>query len=576
MPLDFSCTDWADRLKAGLPPMPVLPLDEDLAADAAWYFDSFRIPDVAGQPLLEDAAGDWFREIVRRAIGAIDPETGAPAVGEVFCLVPKKNGKTTYTAALGLTALVMNKTPGVEMMIVAATQEIANTCLKQAADMIRADRPDEEGADPYLLFRFDIQEHKSRIVDRSNGASLSIKTFSMKIVTGKIPVLTIVDELHLLGTTAQADRILTQLRQNMITRDNSLLVFISTQSDEPPAGVFKTELDYARSVRDGETFDEVNTLVCIYEFPEAWQIDENRPWADPETWYMVQPNLGRSVKLDRLKREYRKAEDKGKEAFRLWASQMLNIQIGLALHGTRWIGVDYWPKPVEDLDLEAILTRCAVAVAGIDLGGLDDLASISVIGLERATGDWLAWSRAWAHKPVFERRKDIAPRLLGFVADGDLIKCDRAGQDLDEMVEICARLLEAGILPATNAIGIDPYSAEGLKQALAAAGITEAMIEMVPQGVKLSPAIWDLERILMLERFRHGGQPLLDWCLSNAKVEQIGDAVAMRKSTNGKAKIDPLIALVMAGKLMSRGPVAAVPLVSPWDDPKFSLVKGAA
>ena len=59
---------------------------------------------VAGFPLMADACGDWFRDLVAAAFGPADPVMAERAVGEIFCLVPRKNSKTTNVAGIGLTA----------------------------------------------------------------------------------------------------------------------------------------------------------------------------------------------------------------------------------------------------------------------------------------------------------------------------------------------------------------------------------------------------------------------------------------------------------------------------------------
>jgi phage terminase large subunit-like protein len=580
MALDFSCPDWADRLSQGRVPFNEdLPVDAARADQAAAIFDNLRLPDVVGQPRIGDSGGEWFRKIVRLAFGAVDPLTNTSAIGEIFCQVPKKNGKTTYTAALGITALLMNELPGVEIYVVSATKDGAATCFNQIANMIKADRAEEEGADPFLPVRFHINDGDMIITDRKTRAALHVKSFSLNVLTGKIPLMVIVDELHLLGKLRQAEGVLTQLRGGMITRDNSLLVMITTQSDEPPAGVYKTELDYARRVRDGtETqAEEINTLVCIYEFPEALQISETRAWENPDHWHMVTPNLGASITIPRLKRLFHKARSKGPEHFRKWASQHLNIQIGLALHGDRWIGVDHWTGCTRaEIDLAFLLEHSEVITAGIDGGGLDDLMALALVGRHRETGDWLTWARAWAHPEVMDRRKDIVTRLEEFAAAGDLVVCENPTQDIEQTAALCAQVLEAGLFPEAHGIGLDPYGVQALLTELNAHGMEGDLLASVGQGTRLSPVVWGLERKLKDQTLIHGGQGLLNWAVSNARAEQRGNAVLITKQASGKAKIDPVVAVFNAAMLMGRNPQAASVLVSPWDDPDFRLTKGAA
>lgn len=570
MPWDFACPDWIERLEQGRPPMPDLPLDVAEADRAVAIYNNLRLPDVIGQPRLEDAGGDWFRALVAAAFGSTDAATGERAVGEIFCLVPKKNSKTTNSAALGLVALLVNETPNAEMLIVGPTKEVADTCFSQARGMIDADPVDPETGRAYLPDRFHVRDHQKEIVDRVTGARLKIKAFDMKVVTGTIPKLTIIDELHVLGASHHAQGVLAQIRGGMITRPDALLLFITTQSDGPPAGVFKQELDYARKVRDGKVKGG-NVLPCLYEFPEAIQAGEGKPWRDPKRWHMVLPNLGRSITLERLHRLYLQAVEKGLAEEIRWASQHLNIQIGLGLHNDRWIGADLWPAAEVPLDLDALLAQSDVVTVGIDGGGLDDLLGLAVIGRHAQTRRWHAWARAWAHPEVLDRRKDIAPRLQDFAAAGDLVICDDPTRDIREVAALCARLQAEGLLPEKHGIGLDPYGVSALVDELAALGIEDDTLAAIGQGARLSPAVWGIERKLKDGTFAHAGQPLLTWCVGNARTEQRGNAVLITKAVAGKAKIDPLVAIFNAAMLMARNPEAAGAASSPWDDPDYTM-----
>lgn len=568
MPFDFACPDWADRLKAGRTPMADLDLDQDAAAAAVGVYDNLRLPDVPGQPPLAEAGGEWFRDIVRAAFGSTDPETGERGVGEIFCLVPKKNSKTTNSAALGLTALLLNQTPNAEMLIVAPTKEVADTCFGQAAGMIEADPEDPDTGRRYLPDRFHVAHHTKTIKCRVTGATLQVKAFDMRVVTGSIPALCIIDELHVLGSSHAAQKVLGQIRGGMITRPDSLLVFITTQSVDAPAGVFKSELGYARRVRDGEVKGG-NLLPVLYEMPEAMQRDESA-WRNPDNWPLVLPNLGRSITVPRLRRLYEKAAEKGKEELILWASQHLNIQIGLGLHSDRWVGADFWiARAVEGLTLDRILSTSDVVTAGIDGGGLDDLLGLSVVGRHRDTRRWQAWGKAWAHPEALEARKDIAPRLRDFEAQGDLVICQDATQDLREVSAILKRIHDEGLFPEAHGIGLDPYGIAALVDQLADDGIEGEILAAIGQGTRLSPAVWGAERKLKDGSLVHGGQDLMAWSVGNARTEQRGNAVLITKAAAGKAKIDPLIALFNALSLMARNPEAAGAAGSPWDDPNW-------
>jgi phage terminase large subunit-like protein len=545
----FSCPDWAERLKAGRSLVPDLPLNRELADKAVAIFNNFRLPDVKDQPALADSAGEWQRDIVRAAFGSLDPVTRKRMIRKIFAMVPKKNSKTTGGAAIALTATILNDRPNAELQLIGPTQEIAQLAFDQAWGMIDAD---PEG---YLAKRFLVRDHVKTIEDRLTGAELKIKTFDMKVTTGAKPVFVLLDELHLMAAFSYATRVFGQIEGNMTANAESLIVVITTQSDVPPAGVFKQELQYARGIRDGKITERVHTLPILYEFPETMQRDKAKPWLNPKTWPMVLPNLGLSITVDRLIDEFTQAQEKGEAEIRRWASQHLNVEIGMALHSDRWAGADHW-EPAADptLTLDELLSRSEVVVVGIDGGGLDDLLGLAVMGRCKVTKDWLLWNRAWAQSDVFERRKDIAETLTDFHDQGDLMMCEDPTDDIHQVADIVERIADAGLLPEANAVGLDPQLVAAIVDELANRGITEAQMVGIPQGYRLSGAIWGMERKLKDGTLWHAGQPLMAWCVGNAKAEQRGNAVLITKQAAGKAKIDPLAASFNAGALMSRNP----------------------
>jgi hypothetical protein len=125
-------------------------------------------------------------------------------------LIPTHN--TTNGAALMVTALLLNKRPNAEFLLIAPTQPITRIAFDQAAGMIEAD---PRLRDPKLTH---IQYHNNTITYLPTGATLQVKSFDPKIVTGVKPAGVLVDELHVVSETASADRVIGQLRGGIISQ----------------------------------------------------------------------------------------------------------------------------------------------------------------------------------------------------------------------------------------------------------------------------------------------------------------------------------------------------------------------
>lgn len=548
----LACPDWPDRLTTGKSLLSDLPLDQDRAQRAIGVFNKLKLPDVIGQPTMREAAGDWQREIVGSLFGGFEPNSNKRFIREIFNLVPKKNSKTTGGAGIMMTALILNERPRAEFLLIGPTQAVSETAFSQAVGMI--------DADPYLAKRFHVTEHTKTIRDRQNGAKLKIKTFDTKVLVGVKPVGVLIDELHELGKISNAAKVLRQIRGGILPFDEGFLVFITTQSDDPPTGVFKEELQKARAIRDGKLVG--NMLPILYEFPIDMM--KSGAWRDPTNWWMVTPNRDRSITIEALILDFAAEESKGEAAIKLWASQHLNVEIGIALGGDSWAGAEFWLGNLKlktsnvdkTLTLLELLRRSDVVVIGIDGGGLDDLLGLAVLGRERGTGRWLLWNHAWAHEIVKERRKEIASKLDELAGLGQLTFVAAPGEDVEQVADIVVQCDRADLLAEKDAIGVDSFGVTDITKALTSEGrgIDPDRIVGIPQGWQLNGAIKTTERSLAGNTIIHAGLELMDFAVGNAKVEPRGNAISITKQVSGTAKIDPLMASFNTVVLMGRNP----------------------
>lgn len=544
---DLSCVDWQDRIRSGRSLIPSLDLYEREADLAVRFFDALRLPDVEGLPLLRDAAGPWFRDIVRAVFGSRNPETNERMIREVFALVPKGSAKTTYSAGLMVTSMLMNLRPRAEMLFVGPAQAISDRAYSQAVGMIEAD--------PTLRNRLKPVDHRKEIHDLLNDSKMSVKTFDLNILTGSMPVVVLLDEIHVLGRNPHAAKVIRQIRGGLEKNSEGFFMIITTQSDEPPAGVFRDELITAREIRDGKFKGQgVRAMLpVLYEFPE--DIAKNpAQWGNPDLWPMVMPNLGRSMRLDSLIRDWQTEKTKGERQTRIWASQHLDIEIGIGMKSDGWPGAEFWIQSEDGtITLETLLERCEVVVVGIDGGGLDDLFGLTILGRDKVTHEWLSWTHAWCHKGVLDRRQTISARLLDFEKAEELTIVGDHLEDISAIIEIIDDINQRGLLAA---VAVDPAGLGEFIEALAEIGINQEDGQVIgaPQGYAMMNAIKTTERKLANGTLKHAPSSLMAWCVSNLKIEPTATAIRATKQNAGDAKIDPVMALFDAAVVMVKGP----------------------
>ena len=558
--MDWStaCVDWESRLVEGrsIIPAPIFP---EPAEHALGIFKQLRVVDLPKtvwdeeleeyrSPNFGECSEPWVFDFVAAIFGGYDAETGKQLIREYGLLISKKNTKSTIAAGIMLTALILCWRDEEEHLILAPTKEVADNSFKPAAGMVRAD--------PELSEMFHIQDHVRTITHRVNRNSLKVVAADTDTVSGKKSGRILVDELWLFGKRSNAAAMFLEALGGQVSRDEGWVIFLTTQSDEPPAGEFKRKLNYWRDVRDGKINDP-KTLGILYEFPKA--MVESKAYMQAENFYITNPNLGRSVSAEWLQDQIKLYEGERDGTFQKFLAKHLNIEIGLNLRSDRWAGADFWEAAaIPVFSLEELLQRCEVVEVGIDGGGLDDLLGLAVVGREIDTGRWLSWGRGWIHPIALERRKSEESKYRDFIKAGDLVLVDRVGQDVEEVVQIVEQIVDTGLL---DKVGVDRLGLGAIYDALVGTDdepgpVEAAQVVGIPQGYQLNGAIKTAERHVAAKKLVHGGSALMAWCVGNAKTVMQGNAVTITKQASGVGKIDLLMALFDAVYLMALNPEA--------------------
>ncbi|MEI9804081.1 MAG: terminase large subunit [Pseudolabrys sp.] len=560
-----ACLDWKERIVARESLVTFGALFPDEAEAALSIFRDLRLVDVLDRPTIEEACLPWVFDLPRALFGSYDASTGRRLIRYIFECVAKKNTKSTIAAGVMVTALLRNWRESGEFYILAPTKEVADNSYFPARDMIRADSA--------LLDLLHVNEGQRLITHRTTGAFLKIVAADSETVSGKKTIGLLIDELWLFGQRANAESMIREAEGGLNSRPEGFVIYLSTQSPKPPAGIFEQKLKDFRNIRDGKLVDP-QSLPIIYEFPE--EMIKSKAYEKPENWYIPNPNWGKSVDPTFLIGKRAEAVRGGKSSVIDWDAKYLNLQAGMSQRADGWAGAEVWDRGVDKtLTLDALLERSEVVTIGLDGGGNDDLLGIGVMGREKKTKRWLGWAHAFISDIGIERRKANIEEYNKFERERTLTKFKFVDHfedldleqlpmgyepplpdDIQYIVDLVVKVRDLGLLAQ---VGVDAAGIGGIVDALAKVNITQdaETLDAVRQGIGLMGAYKTLERKLGDRTFLHCGSALLNWCVGNAQVVLTSTASRIAREEAGFGKIDPLVALFNAAHLMSLNPEAS-------------------
>ena len=263
-----------------------LRFDREAAGYALRFFSFLRHSkgEWAGQPF---ALEPWQQFLIWAAFGWKRAD-GLRRFRTVYEEVPRKNGKTTMLAGLGLYLLTADGEPGAEVYSAATKRDQAKLSWTEAVRM--------RGASPSL----------SRMVQHFRASdNLSVEATASKFqplgadadtMDGLNIHAALIDELHAHRTRAVVDVLNTATG----SRRQPLIWEITTAGYDRNSVCYEHH-EYSRQVLEG-TVEDDSWLAWIST------IDEGDDWKDESTWAKANPNLGISVKLDDLRRKAEQAK----------------------------------------------------------------------------------------------------------------------------------------------------------------------------------------------------------------------------------------------------------------------------
>lgn len=513
---------------------------ENISTDPRYYFDSAAADRVSRffEKILTHGKGEWagkpfilegWQSFVRDLFGWKRVSDGTRRYRQAFIMIPRKNGKSTLAGGLADYLLIGDNEPGAQIYCCASDQEQASVVFREAKRML--------DTVPKLKSELVIETFKDSIVCLSSGSVLRALTSTPDSKHGLDPHAVIFDELHTFKNRDLYDTMHTA----MGSRRQPLEIMITTAGQDKKSLCYDM-YDYACKVRDG-VIDDPEFLPIIFE---AAPEDD---WTDPKVWAKANPNLEKTVKLDFLHRECKKALNAPghQNSFRqLYLNQWVEQE-------NRWLELSIWDEGAGALDWTELsqAMQGRACYAGVDLSSTMDLtAFVLMFPPEEDNEPWVIIPRFYIPRVRMLQRieRDRVP-YDQWIKAGAIVATDSNAVDYNYMKK---DILHAAEIFDLREIAFDRFNATDLMLTLQDEGLP---VIQVPQTMAAMNMPSKQFEVLVVERkLAHGNHPIMRWMVSNAVLQT--NAVEDIKPSKEKSrdKIDGVVAAIMAlGRATARG-----------------------
>jgi phage terminase large subunit-like protein len=434
---------------------------------------------------------------------------------DVIVFIPRKAGKSTLTAVIGLYELAFNE-GGAEVFTLATNREQASIVFDAARSMIES-MPDEIKA-WYRVSKYEI--------GKSNDSQTMFRALSRdnkKSGDGKNASCVIIDEAAQIVDRNSIEVIFS----GMVARKNPLRIYITTASFTKDTKFYE-DLSAFESMLNSDAPDNSRWFGLLYG------LDPQDNWKDESTWAKANPMHGISVYQEAIKERCEQAKLKP-PALNEFLCKTLNVYVSA---NTAWIDRDYWDKSIgeDNGDPEEVFI-------GFDLAATRDLNAVCI--LKRYASDYY-----YADFKFFlpEEALSLIPTHYRGIFDQAVqskILHITEGNVMDDR-EISEYIKQQATLYNVKEVGYDAYNAASLVARLHDNSIP---VKKVGQGMAvLNNPSKHVEKLIMQNAIKHNGNPFVGWQLGNCEVyTDVNGNIKIRKNEADKsAKVDGIIALIIA------------------------------
>lgn len=459
----------------------------------------------------------WQEQLIRDIFEIVKPD-GNRQFRTAFVEICKKVGKSELAAAVALYLLYADNEPSAEVYGAAADRQQASIVFDVAKQMVEMS--------PALMKRSKLMAATKRIVNYGNAGFYQVLSAEVGNKHGFSVSGLVFDEIHTQPNRQLYD-VLTKGSSD--ARQNPLHFIITT------AGTDRHSIAYELHTKAVDILEGRRSDPTFY--PVVYGLKDDEDWEDEANWYKVNPSLGYTVDVERLRDAYREAKQNPADEITFkWLRCNMWVSSTVA-----WIPEQIYMRGNEKIDMDALEGRDCYA--GLDLSSTGDITAFVLMFPPRDEDEkYIVLPYFWVPEETIPQRVKAASvpydvwERQGFIqaTEGNVIHYDFIEHFIEELGKKY-HILE---------IAFDRWGAVQMVQDLEGMGFT-----VVPfgQGFKdMSPPSKEFYKILMEGKMIHGGNPVLRWMAGNVVIDT--DPVGNIKVTKAKSKekIDGIVAAIMA------------------------------
>lgn len=459
----------------------------------------------------------WQEQLIRDIFGIVKPD-GNRQFRTAFVEICKKVGKSELAAAVALYLLYADNEPSAEVYGAAADRQQASIVFDVAKQMVEMS--------PALMKRSKLMGATKRIVNYGNAGYYQVLSAEVGGKHGFSVSGLVFDEIHTQPNRQLYD-VLTKGSSD--ARQNPLHFIITTAGNDRHSIAFELHTK-AVDILEGRRVDPTF-------YPVVYGLKDDEDWEDEANWYKVNPSLGYTVDIERLRDAYREAKQNPADEITFKWLRM-NMWVSST---TAWIPDAIYMRGNEPIDMDALEGRDCYA--GLDLSSTGDITALVLMFPPRDMDEkYIVLPFFWVPEDTIPRRVkansvpyDVWEKQGHILAtEGNVIHYDFIEKFIYDLAEKY-HILE---------IAVDRWNATQMIQNLEGEGFT-----IVPFGQgfsSMSAPTKEFYRLLMEGQIIHGGHPVLRWMAGNVVIDT--DPAGNIKVTKAKSKekIDGIVAAIMA------------------------------